>query len=127
MLTFFDYLYYAVCDFYSKRGEKEPRFTALLISALMHSFNLLSILFFISLITQSKIGINKFYAVIMTLALIILNGIRYNKYNYDVMKEKWGNEEESKKKKKAFIIVLYVILSTVLFFWLAIYLGSKRF
>jgi hypothetical protein len=126
MLNFFDYLYYKACEYYSRSGEKDAAFSGLLIVAAVHSFNILSVIFIINLITHTKISVNKYYWIGVAILLLILNGIRYRKYNYTILRERWVNEEESVKKRKKTIVALYITLSTVLCFGLAIYLGSKK-
>src|SRR5205823_8122944 len=100
MLTFFDYLYYKVCEFYARNKEGEPGVTALLIIALMHGFNVLSLIFMINVATHTKIGSSKLSWIILIALLLLLNGIRYNKYNYSVLKAKWAAEEEKTRKRR---------------------------
>ena len=130
MFTFFDYLFYKVCEFYRKREKDDSgfRFEALAIVMGMQGFNLLSLLFFIELLSHKKIIIPKVYLIIFAAVLLIMNGIMHNsnKYNYAILKEKRKNEEEKLKKKKENRIIVYIILSTVLFLGLAIYLGTKK-
>ena len=127
MIKFFDYLYYRTCEFYNKReGGSDFKFMAVLVTSTIQGFNLLSILFIIGLIAHEKIEINKFYYVILGVILIIINVIRYNKYDYDILKGRWGNEEERIKHKKKNLLIAYIIISTVLCLGLAINLGSKK-
>jgi dolichol kinase len=127
MFTFFDYLYYKVCNFYKKReGGTGYRFSGLLVISAMYGFNLLSVLFLVQLVIRQNIDINKFQIIIFAVVLVILNGIRYNKYDYEMLKKRWENEGEKGRIKKQKLVVLYIIFSTLLFFGLAIFLGSKK-
>ena len=130
MLKFFDYLYYRTCEFYYKReGDSGFRFTAVLVISTMQGFNFCSILLITNIIFHKKIHINNFEAIIPCIILVAINMIRYNnnKYDYEVLKEKWATEEKGMKIKKQRLLIAYIVLSTVLFLGLAIYLGSKKF
>jgi hypothetical protein len=126
MLNFFDYLYYKACEYYSRGGEKDAAYSGLLVVAAMHCFNILSVIFIINLITHTKVSVSKYYWIGVAILLLILNGLRYTKYKYAILKERWVNEEESVKKRRRTILTPYIILSTALCFGLAIYLGSKK-
>jgi len=130
LLDFFDYIFYKFYSLYYKkeRDESSSRTGALLIISLLHTFNLLTVIFFIFIITHQKPIINKFYGLIPLILFIVFNGIRYNKdkYDYKVLEEKWNNEQITRKFKKEILVALYVILSFLFFFGLAIYLGSKK-
>lgn len=127
MFEFFDYLFFKACNFYLK-AEKDPntnRTSGLLVVSLMQGFNLLTIFFIYCLLFNYKQNVNKLYIIIFTTVLLIVNGIKYNKdeYDYDNLIKRWSNEE---KNKKDLLVKVYIFLSPVLFFGLAIYLGSKK-
>jgi hypothetical protein len=130
MLTFFDYLFYKACEFYYKEEGKNSSFrtSGLLIVAVVQGFNLFAIFFIICIIIHEKINVNKYYAVLPVLILLVLNGIRYNRdeYDYNVLQEKWGSQESKTRKRKQNLVIAYIIFSTMLFFGLAAYLGSKK-
>jgi len=130
MFNFFDYIFYKACEFYYKEEGKDSgfRISALLIVAMVQGFNLFSVFDIICIIIHKKIYINKFYAAIPVLILLILNGIRYNRdaYDYDVLQNRWGNKEEKTKKRKGNLVIAYITFSGILFLGLAIYLGSKK-
>ena len=130
MLRFYDYLFYKAYQFYYKKegNLSTSRTGGLLIVSAVEAFNLFSISFIICIIINKKIHVNKFYAVIPVLILIIINGIRYNKheYDYDELQKRWGIEEEKIINKKTGLIIAYIIFSVILFFGLSIYLGTKN-
>lgn len=126
MLRLFDYVYYTICVFYDKNRGSSPGVTALLIIAMLQFFNLFTLLFLIEIILSQKISINNLTIVTCGLLLLVWNGFRYNKFNYDILKEKWKNETTTQKKKKKNYVLFYLILSVVSVFALAIYVGSKK-
>ena len=123
MVNFFDYLYYRICKFYYKNGGSNPKITALVILALIHFFNLLSLLAIVRWIIDIKIEINKLYAIPIILLILVIDGLRYNKYNYDVLNNKWADEKLGKKIKKGYLVISYVFFSIIACFILGITVG----
>lgn len=76
-------------------------------------------------ISSKKINTGKLSWLILCTVLIILNGIRYNKLHYDILKEKWNHETASVNINKGVIVVSYILLSTLIWLGLIIYVGSK--
>lgn len=128
MLRFFDYLYYATCQFYNKYEGPKSNFgvSALIIVALAQGMNLSAIFFGICLIAQKKFAISKILVGFLAILLLIVNGFRYNRLNYQVLDKRWGDEDKGKKDKKRKLFFIYVVFSIALSFGLAIYLGSKK-
>jgi uncharacterized BrkB/YihY/UPF0761 family membrane protein len=62
------------------------------------------------------------------IAILIVNGIRYNKEKYcdTALKQRWGIEPERRRIFKERLLIAYIIFSTVSCLGLAIYLGSKK-
>jgi len=125
MLHFFDYLYYKSCNLYAKRNPEGAGLSALPVVALFQMFNLSTVFFLFNIILEKNIPVNKLWIVASCALLLVLNGIRYNKLTYAILKERWDNEEENKKIKKQLLLLLYIVGSTVLCIGLAIYIGSK--
>lgn len=126
MLNFFDYVYYRICHLYYKTQESNPRIVGLIIIALMQSFNFISLFCIICILYQQKLNSTKAIILISGIIILILDGFRYNKLNYDVLKEKWKNENTSAQAIKGGIVLCYIILSTIICIGLAIYLGSQK-
>jgi len=61
--------------------------------------------------------------VLLYAILLFINGLRYNKLNYESLKKKWENENGNINQKNNFVIP-YILGSVVLFVILAIYIGS---
>jgi hypothetical protein len=113
MLTFFDYVYYTICRYYYKNNDKGARISALALLSLIQCFNLFSLFVIFDLLKYLPDN-RKYIAVFSYILLLILNGIRYNKFNFDVLDEKWGGEKVNTKKKKNFFIGGYFILSIII-------------
>ena len=126
VLTFFDYVFYKVCNAYSKTSDSRPEGSAFCVVSLLKGLNILTLLFFFEIITRNKFSVTKYSVAGLMILLLVLNYIRYiNKENrtYKSLTEKWA--DETKKKRKGILIVFYIILTIVLSFGLAIYMGSK--
>ena len=108
-MEFFDYVYYKLCQFYdrSKKGSGAG-LSGLASLSLLQLLNLISILALLFQLSHYYIYINKSWFVIPAFALIVLNGIRYNKLNYAVLRERWKNENEITKKKSKRYVFMYV-------------------
>jgi len=52
-------------------------------------------------------NINKYIGIIPYVAFLILDGLRYNKLNYNVLKRRWLNEDAKSYKRKGVGVVLY--------------------
>lgn len=120
---FFDYVYYRICRFYDKKNSSSPGITGLCILSLTHCFNILSIFFLLSIVFQRKFDVSKWLIVLLYAILLFINGLRYNKLNYESLKKKWENENGNINQKNNFVIP-YILGSVVLFVILAIYIGS---
>lgn len=126
MLHFFDYVYYKSCRLYAKNDKDGAGLSGLVVIAVLQMFNLMTILLLISIILERKLLANKLFILGLYILLLLLNGIRYNKLNYPVLKETWDNEQESKKIKNQLLVLFYVSGSAILFIGLVIYVGSKH-
>lgn len=126
MFRFFDYVYYKACNFYLRENPDSVGLSGLIIIALMQVLNLLTCFFLMSIILGRKFHINKLLLIALCILLLVVNGIRYNKLTYAILKDKWDNEEENKKIKGQLLVLLYISGSAIMCVGLAIYVGSKN-
>jgi len=114
MIAFFDYVYYRLCVFYNKSGENRSyKISGLVLLSAIHTFNLFFVVQLICVSFHYWPPINKYFAVIPYFLLIIVNGFRYNKLNYDLLKERWGNEDSKAHQQRGIGVFLYIILSVI--------------
>ena len=113
MLNFFDYFYYKVCIFYLKSGDSSARIGALCVVTLFQFLNLFSIFAIISLALNGFIKNGKVIGIVLAIGLLICNGFRYNRLNFDVLKEKWQNEKSTFSNKKKLFIAVYIVVSVL--------------
>ena len=114
MMIFFDYVFYRMAKVYKGTKDNSPEFAAVCLLSLLQCLNLFSIIIINWQIFHYSQTINKLVIGIIMVVWIILNAIRYNKLNYDILNEKWGNEAATTKKKKGTIVIIYILLSITL-------------
>ena len=127
ILSFFDYVFYIVCKRYSNTNSSSAEGTAFCIVSALQGFNLISCLLIFELIKEDKTLLNKGLVICTMIVLFILNYIKYiykENNNFEIMKERWGNQIEP---NKIALVTLYIILSVVLVLGLSIYIGSKKY
>jgi len=127
MIAFFDYLYYFVYKFYSRK-EKGAAATATMIVSALQAANLLSVFMLYNLFISSKVYLHKIVFVAVFILFEIVNYIRYiykDKISIAYLEEKWKKETEAKQLRNWQLRFFYIILSIGIFFGLAIYLGSR--
>jgi len=56
---------------------------------------------------------NKLITALFCFIIVILNAFRYNKLNYDVLKERWSNEDAKTYQRKGTGVFLYIIFSFI--------------
>lgn len=125
-MDLFDYVYYKACDFYSNYGGSSPKFSGFVVVAMMQYFNLYAIYLLICILLHKKFNEGIITDLIIGILLLIFNGVRYNKKNYDLLKQKWKDEDVRIKLKRRRLVTAYVIISTIICIGLTIYLGSKK-
>jgi hypothetical protein len=111
---------------YAKGNPGGAGLSALPVVALFQMFNLSTVFFLFNIILDIKIPVSKLLIVAGCALLLVLNGIRYNKLTYAILKERWDNEEENKKVKKQLLLLLYIVGSAALFVGLALSLGGQN-
>ena len=127
MFRFFDYVYYRTCIFYNKSGEKKSyRISGLVLLSVLQVLNLLFLFQLTFTFLNYWPSVNKYIAVILYVVFLILDGIRYNKLNYDVLRKRWANEDAETYQRKGVWVVLYILLSVLLVIVLIIVKGNNR-
>jgi hypothetical protein len=122
MIHFFDYIYFQVRNVYSKTIDSSPQISGIAVVSLMQCINVISLIMILSLTVQKKYVLSK-KIVILYIALVILNYVRYiykDGNSYDKLKERYVNGTGT-------MALLYIVFSTVIGFSLAIYLGQNKF
>jgi hypothetical protein len=126
MLHFFDYLYYRTCVFYNNNGEKTSyRLSALAFISTLHTLNLI---FFVQLslnLMKSNFIINKYYGLVPCAIILLLNGVRYYKFDYDYLNDKYGQENAKVWKRKGNALLIYILLSILGIIILAIWKANQ--
>lgn len=113
-MHFFDYVYYKCCQLYDKNGEREGAGISGLI--LLSTFQMLNLIFISGLIFQTFHYYSTFnisWLLVFIFILPILNGMRYNKLNYGVLKKRWESENIITKKKKETAVIIYALVSII--------------
>ena len=86
-------------------------------------------LFIISEIFGNNNFSNKLVTVVLFLIFQIITYVRYvykDNNTCQITQAKWLNQNDLSGRKKSYFIALYIILSVILFFGVAIYLGSRQ-
>src|SRR5260221_12513490 len=107
-MILFDYLYYRFCKFYYSNGDSGARISSLAVISLLQFFNIFTVFILVSLLFHKDFLTKKLYIVFICVALIIINGFRYNRLDYDLLNKKWSKEDDVKKKKKTILLAIYV-------------------
>lgn len=126
-MKFFDYIFYRVCFKYSSIKDSGFEFRAACIVAAIQCFAILDLFMLLAIIKQDKSVLNLSIVIVVVLFSLVFNYIRYiyrENITYVILKERWENE--SKKFEKGIAVLFFIVASTVIFFGLAIYLGSKK-
>lgn len=126
-MKFFDYLFYRIAFAYFNTKDTSPEFAAVCIVSVMQSFAILDFIMLLAIAKHDKTVLNLTIVIAVCVFFLVFNYIRYiyqEKITYAVLKERWENE--SKKSEKGIAVLFFVIVSTVIFFGLAIYVGSKN-
>jgi hypothetical protein len=117
MLHFFDYVYYKSCQFYDKHGEGSGAgISGLAFLSLIQFLNLLSVVTVFWLIFPYEFILttgDKILGAFVYIVIIFINGIRYNKLNYDILKERWDNEDKKNQRKKQIGVISYILITIV--------------
>ncbi len=130
MLKFFDLIFYHSYGFYVRHEEKGAVSTAATIIGGLQAMNVVMFLMVLALISQTKIYFPNAPAIIgLAKFFQVTTYIRYvykEKVTPEILKERWARKTDSQKVRLRCLMVVYTLLSTIGFFGLAIYLGSKE-
>lgn len=118
----FEYIFYRIALFYAFFKDGTPRFSSIILFSVVQSMHILTIFF--SLAFLFNISNIKIPGLIIAFLILVLNQLYFNKKTFNRIIEKWRNETIQDKKRRGLIVGMYVILSFILFFGVAIYLGS---
>jgi hypothetical protein len=120
---FYDYMYYSFCRYYYKNKDDSARFTGLGTLCIIQTITLFEISALFKL--DKKLDFNETVVGLITyFLLIIINGIRYNRLNYDVLSERWNDEGEGTKEQKVISIRAYIVI-TIIVFIILVFINTK--
>lgn len=128
-MALFDFLYYSIYRFYSDYNEKGAASTSAGIVGGLQTMNVLTAVMVFQGIVQQKVHMNKLLAIVLFIVFQITTYIRYiykDNHSVDVIKNRWSSRTEDARKRMNIVLVFYGTISTVTFFGLAIYLGSRN-
>jgi hypothetical protein len=111
MMVLFDYVYYKASDFYSRSDPNGAGISGLAVLTTVQFLNLLSAYMASFTFFHTKPYLNKGYVLLFMAVLLVLNGIRYNKRNYPILKERWAGESESRKGRNNLLVISYIMIS----------------
>lgn len=118
MLRFFDYVYYKSCQFYFRHGEGSGSgISGLAFLSLIQFLNLLSIVTIFWLVFPYEFILtarDKIIVAFIYIIIIVTNGIRYNKLNYDILKDKYESEDERIQQKKQIGVIFYLVITILI-------------
>jgi len=112
MKNLFNYCYYRISRFYENWGEKDVCYTGSIIIFGSFGFYLLSLLAFIFSVFKIKFSIVLIGSILCICVIISLFFI--NKLKYKELKQLYKDEKH--RKLKGWIVFLYLISSVILFF-----------
>ena len=128
ILRFFDYLYYLIYKFYSRKEKGAASTSAGIIGGLL-TFNVLTFVTFISFFISEKPYLNKITAIGVFIFFQIITYIRYiykEKIPIPHVEERWLKLSESRKQMIRGLSFLYIFLSASVFIGFAIFAGSRK-
>jgi hypothetical protein len=118
MMKFFDYVYYKSCQFYYANGEGDGAgISGLAFLSLIQYLNLISIIAILWLIFPYKFvftGGAKVITALIFIIIVVVNGFRYNKMNYNTLRERWDNEDKKIKRKKEIRVIFYILITVII-------------
>lgn len=125
----FDFLYYKSCKFYESFGEKGADGSGAIVVSLFMIMNILSILIFISHVTDSSEILDQLLIVCLCAIVLILNYVRFlymPKRSLAAIERKWQSRSVASRRVFSFFITLYGVISVIACIGLATYVGSQR-
>ena len=128
ILRFFDYLYYLIYKFYSRKEKGASSSSAGIIGGLL-ALNVLAALIFISYFISDKPFFNKIIAVGILIFFQIVTYIYYihrEKVPIPIVEGRWQKLTDSRKQMIRGLIFLYIFLSLPVFIGFAIFAGGQK-
>lgn len=127
-MTFFDCVYLKVSKFYSSANKEElSGFPGLFVVAFMQSCNIFTVFLIVCIILQQKQYLPPWSLLLLTIALVFANGIRYYRIDFSIFQEKWDGNTEKKRNLLNRMVSIYIAGSTIVCIILVIYVGGKKF
>ena len=126
-MKFYDFLYYIIYTFYAGK-EKGAASTSAGVVGGLQAMNLLTVAFLLSFYIL-KFTINKWYVLGMAIIFQITTYIRYiyrEDNSIEEIEKKWFALSEPQRSTISVLSVVYIISTLILFFGVAIFIGSKR-
>jgi hypothetical protein len=126
---FFDFLFYLIYKFYKSYNEKGAESSSAGIIGGFLSVNVLTLTMTITFLINGQLKTNKLFALILILFFQVYAHVRYihlKRYSVECIEEKWLNQPDSSRRKLRILLTIYGITSILMFFGLALYIGSKR-
>src|SRR5580698_536640 len=126
MQPFFDNVYYRVCKKYKGTKDDSPEGAEVVVLSLMQCLNIFFIGGLFVQVFHLNVTLNKFTVVAFLILIIIINGIRYDKLNYDVLSERLKGEEQAVASMKANLATIYIFATILSVIFLLILRASAR-
>lgn len=124
-IYFIDVVYYNCYAFYRRYEKDLNEFSGQALTSVCLSLNLVTIIILIQEIFKLSFFENKWNTLLVSLPVLLLVIIRYNKYiNIEEIEDSLNNKKRYLVKKLNFIAVIYVIISIFGFLFLMIILGE---
>lgn len=111
MLSLFDNIYYRFCRFYVSHEKNGGRISALVLLSLTQFIILDAIPTTLGMITTKQVVP---FCLICYPLILILNGFRYNKLNYDILHKKWSAKSKKANDRSILATRLYLIFLILL-------------
>lgn len=102
IMKFFDYVWFRVFTYYTSKADDTAKISASFTLSLGQAANLLTFLFPLDYLLENGV-LNKPVVIIIALAILFFNVIRYKKERLVIMSEIWDSDSVSERKKKGFI------------------------
>jgi hypothetical protein len=125
-MFFFDYIFYRVAKAYKSTKDSSAEFAAVCVVSLIEVLNLILMIGIYAQIDHLSFIVNKLITVLVCLIIVILNAFRYNKLNYDILKERWNNEDAETYQRKGTGVFFYILFSFIAIFTLAIWRANTK-
>jgi hypothetical protein len=127
-MTFFDCVYLKVSKFYSSAEKEElSGYSGLFVLGTLQMFNVSTFFLIICLIVQEKPSLPSWSFLLVGVISVFANGFRYYKIAFSTLQEKWDGFAERKRKMINRIMTIYIVGSTLIWLFLIIYVGGKKF